>query len=245
LPRYAGKPLLFHPVPDGCAKADIIVMNHALLFASLGEEGSAIASLDKLIVDEAHHLESVATSQYSFTVSGPRLDRTLSDYAVLQGTSIIGHCGKAVEALSATGALQAKPANARKALEILRGAVTAVERGKQWADQLFMAAARFVEDQDDTSGYAVTRRILGSTRDQPNWQTMYEQWESLEAVLADLLQSSRWLIGELGDAAGNETLWSGSSRRCWISPFGVAIWKKSRRACAPSSPIRIRDMCTG
>ena len=183
-------------------RADIVVMNHALLFASLGEESAVTSGLDKLIVDEAHHLESVATSQYSFTCSGPRIERLLSEYAVLHGTAITGHCGKAVEALSATGALQAKPANARKALEILRGAVTAVERGTHWTQLVFTAAAGFVEDQDDISGYAITRRILDSTRDQPNWQSFYEAWESLDAVFADLLQSSRWLIGELADASG-------------------------------------------
>lgn len=188
-------------------KSHIIVMNHALLFASLNEENTVLGGLDKLIVDEAHHLESVATSQYSFVVSGARMDRTLSEYAALQGTTIVGHCGKAVEALSAAGALQAKPANARKALEVLRGAVTSVERGKHWAELFFQAAARFVEDQDEASIYAVTRRILPSTRDQPNWQTLFESWESLDAVFADLLQTSRWLIGELGDAVGqNDSL---------------------------------------
>jgi DNA polymerase-3 subunit epsilon/ATP-dependent DNA helicase DinG len=182
-------------------KAHIIVMNHALLLASLGEENTVLAGLDKLIVDEAHHLEAVATAQFSFSVSSPRVERVLTEYAALQGNAIVGHCGRAVEALSATGALQAKPANARKALEVLRGAVTSVDRGKHWAELFFQAAARFVEDEEG-SAYAVTRRILASTRDQPNWQSLSETWEQLDAVLADLLQSSRWLVGELGDAAG-------------------------------------------
>lgn len=203
-------------------KADIVVMNHALLFASLGEENSVVGNLDKLIVDEAHHLEAVATSRYSFVCSGPRLARLLSEYAVLQGSSILGHCGKAVEALSATGALQTKPANARKALEILRGAVTAVERGLHWSEQLFTAAIRLVEDQDDTSGYGITRRILASTRDQPNWQTLYEIWESLDAVFADLLQSSRWLIGELGDASGQ----SEALERIEPALLDLSVWRR-------------------
>ena len=80
--------------------------------------------------------------------------------------------------------------------------MTSVERGKHWSELFFQAAARFVEDQDDASDYAVTRRILDSTRDLPNWQLVLETWESLDAVFADLLQTSRWLLGELGDAAG-------------------------------------------
>lgn len=203
-------------------QADIVVMNHALLFASLGEEGSVVGGIEKLIVDEAHHLEAVATSQYSFSCSGPRIERMLSEYAVLQGTAIHGHCGKAVEALSATGALQTKPANARKALEILRGAVTAVERGSHWTQLLFTAAAGFVEDQDDRSGYAITRRILDSTRDQPNWQSLYETWESLDAVFADLLQSSRWLIGELGDASGR----SEALERIEPALLDLSVWRR-------------------
>jgi DNA polymerase-3 subunit epsilon/ATP-dependent DNA helicase DinG len=203
-------------------KAHIIIMNHALLFASLGEENTVLGSLDKLIVDEAHHLESVATSQFSFAVSGPRIERALAEYAVLQGSSIVGHCGKAVEALSGAGALQTKPANARKALEILRGAASAVERGKHWADLFFHAAARFVEDQDDASNYAITRRILDSTRDQPNWQSLYETWESLDAVFADVLQSSRWLIGELGDAAGQ----SDALEKIEPALLDLSVWRR-------------------
>lgn len=203
-------------------KADIIVMNHALLFASLGEENTVLGSLDKLIVDEAHHIESVATNQYSFAVSGPRVDRALSDYATLQGTSIVGHCGRAVEALSATGALQAKPASARNALEILRGAVTSVERGKHWAERFFHSAAQFVEDNDDGSAYSVTRRILDSTRDQPNWQLLLETWESLDAVFADLLQSARWLLGELGDAAGQ----SEALEKIEPALLDLSVWRR-------------------
>lgn len=203
-------------------KANIIVMNHALLFASLGEENTVLGSLDKLIVDEAHHIEAVATNQYSFAVSGPRVDRALGEYAALQGTSIAGYCGRAVEALSSTGALQAKPANARKALELLRGAVTSVERGKHWAELFFQAAARFVEDNDDASNYAVTRRILDSTRDQPNWQLLLETWESLDAVFAELMQTSRWLIGELGDAAAQ----SEALEKIEPALLDLSVWRR-------------------
>lgn len=203
-------------------KANIIVMNHALLFASLGEENTVLGSLDKLIVDEAHHIESVATNQFSFAVSGPRVDRALSEYAALQGTAIVGHCGRAIEALSATGALQAKPANARKALELLRGAVTSVDRGKHWSELLFQAAARFVEESEEASAYATTRRVLDSTRDQPNWQLLLETWESLDAVFSDLSQTSRWLINELGDASGE----SQSLEKIEPALLELSVWRR-------------------
>ena len=203
-------------------KANVIVLNHALLFASLGEENTVLGSMDKLIVDEAHHVEAVATNQFSFAVSGPRVDRALSEYAALQGSSIVGLCGRAVEALSSTGALQAKPANARRALEVLRGAVTSVERGKHWTEMFFQAAARFVEDNDDVSNYAVTRRVLDSTRDLPNWQLLLETWESLDAVFSELLQTSRWLIGELGDAAGQ----SEALEKVEPALLDLSVWRR-------------------
>jgi predicted DnaQ family exonuclease/DinG family helicase len=250
-------------------KANIIVMNHALLFASLGEEHAVLGSTDKLIIDEAHHLESVATNQFSFAVSGPRIDRLLFEYAMLQGTSIVGHCGRAVEALSSSGALQTKPASARKALEVLRGAVTSVERGKHWAEILFHAAARFVEDEE-ASNYAVNRRILESTRDQPNWQRLIEAWESLDSVLAEILYSSRWLIGELSDAAGESesiekvepallelTAWKrelekmqARLRSAIVDPEpGFVYWISGRRNSSEASvygaPIDVADLVAG
>lgn len=50
-------------------KADILVVNHALLLADAASLGSILPSYELLIVDEAHHLADVATDIFSSSVS--------------------------------------------------------------------------------------------------------------------------------------------------------------------------------
>jgi ATP-dependent DNA helicase DinG len=49
--------------------AQLVVTNHALLFSDLSVSGALLGSYDVLVVDEAHHLEDVATDFFSITYS--------------------------------------------------------------------------------------------------------------------------------------------------------------------------------
>src|SRR6202035_222910 len=50
------------------ADAAIVVTNHALLLAGNERQGQVLGPYDALVIDEAHHLESVATEQLGVTV---------------------------------------------------------------------------------------------------------------------------------------------------------------------------------
>ncbi len=50
-------------------KADLIVVNHALLLADAASRGAILPKYDYLIIDEAHHLNSIATEAFSNAVS--------------------------------------------------------------------------------------------------------------------------------------------------------------------------------
>src|SRR5262249_38778013 len=50
-------------------KADILVVNHALLLADAASDGNILPVYDYLIVDEAHHLPDVATDAFSCSLS--------------------------------------------------------------------------------------------------------------------------------------------------------------------------------
>ena len=45
--------------------AHLLVVNHALLLADVAAGGQVLPAYDSLIVDEAHHLESAATEQFT------------------------------------------------------------------------------------------------------------------------------------------------------------------------------------
>jgi len=58
-------------------RADLVVVNHALLLADAGTGGGLIPAYQHLVVDEAHHLEDSATESLRCDVDGPGLDALL------------------------------------------------------------------------------------------------------------------------------------------------------------------------
>ena len=62
---------------QNAAKAEILVVNHALLVTGL-PSGNVLPPFRALVVDEAHHLDSVFTSQSTVRQSLPKLDLLLS-----------------------------------------------------------------------------------------------------------------------------------------------------------------------
>lgn len=50
-------------------KADLIIVNHHLLFADMASDHAVIPEYDRLIIDEAHHIEDVATQYFADKIS--------------------------------------------------------------------------------------------------------------------------------------------------------------------------------
>ena len=50
-------------------KADIIIVNHHLLFADMASDHAVIPEYNRLIIDEAHHIEDVATQYFADKIS--------------------------------------------------------------------------------------------------------------------------------------------------------------------------------
>jgi DNA polymerase-3 subunit epsilon/ATP-dependent DNA helicase DinG len=57
-----------HEARKKAEKADIIVVNHALLCADLESDGSLLPDYQYLVVDEAHHFETVATKAFGMEI---------------------------------------------------------------------------------------------------------------------------------------------------------------------------------
>jgi ATP-dependent DNA helicase DinG len=65
---------------EAARAADLLVINHALLFADARSEGNILGEYGALVLDEAHHLERVATESLAVRVS------TLQAEAILAST---------------------------------------------------------------------------------------------------------------------------------------------------------------
>ena len=59
-------------------KADILVVNHALLLADALSQGNILPKYELLIVDEAHHLRDIATEAFSSSISSSGIKRLAS-----------------------------------------------------------------------------------------------------------------------------------------------------------------------
>lgn len=57
--------------------ADLVVVNHSLVLADVRGEGSLLGDVRKIVFDEAHHLEDVATDQFGTDIVAPSVRFTL------------------------------------------------------------------------------------------------------------------------------------------------------------------------
>ncbi|MBS1262556.1 MAG: putative ATP-dependent helicase DinG [Calditrichaeota bacterium] len=63
----AARHCFLHRIRTSAQAADIVLINHALLFSDLASEGGVLGEYDRLIIDEAHHVEDVAANHLGFT----------------------------------------------------------------------------------------------------------------------------------------------------------------------------------
>ena len=86
------------------AKADLVVVNHHLLFADLSLQSSVgfslLPELDILVIDEAHGLEDVAAQHFGLSVSDRRLRQLIVD-SVRALADLPGAQGRAIKLKSA------------------------------------------------------------------------------------------------------------------------------------------------
>jgi ATP-dependent DNA helicase DinG len=57
------------------SQADIVIVNHSLLFSDVGCERTLLPEHDTIIMDEAHNVERVATEHFGVEVTGARVKR--------------------------------------------------------------------------------------------------------------------------------------------------------------------------
>jgi len=89
-------------------KADLLIVNHSLVMSDLLSEGGILGDFGKIVFDEAHHLEDVATDQFGSDLTAPGLKSALDRinrlcrrkgelWVRLSGDLELGRYGKVVE----------------------------------------------------------------------------------------------------------------------------------------------------
>jgi len=189
------------------ANADVIVINHALALNSLTER--LLPPYDRLVVDEAHNLEDVATDALAREVSVYSLQSLVR---TLQGES--GAAGALGQVESRLGALELGEAadSLGAALNAVREQVPPVEElGAALGDAVLHFAHAWSERGAGAEAPRTTARLTPETRAGDEWPLVQGTADALGRSLAQLaegLQSLAQMVAETDavDDAMSETL---------------------------------------
>ena len=185
------------------AAAHVVVVNHALLLTTAARS-QVLPPFRQLVIDEAHHLEDVATQQYGATLSLRDLETLLDEFRAADG---------AAGSLRAAATVDDSPLSAAAGLVAIADAVIdAAQRAQQripaLTDTLRAFAAERAEDDGEPS--AGRRRdgdlsLTSARHSQPLWADVEESAIQLDVTLLHLgerLERAREAASALaGDAA--------------------------------------------
>ena len=174
-----GAPCFLRQARDEAESAHVLVINHALLLADLAVGGTVLQDYQRLIVDEAHHLEEEASRQLGFEISANTLTQELeSIYRVIsQLNSAASRLGDTLEAPRARESV----ANASAACN---------QVGQAW-QQLWEAIDALYRDgsRPNDGGRADNDRqpltLDEAVRQSRPWSAASIEWESLSAFMRE------------------------------------------------------------
>jgi ATP-dependent DNA helicase DinG len=142
---------------DLAARADILVVNHALYCAHLASGGNVLPEHDVVVFDEAHALPDVATTAFGLDVS-PMGIRQLA-----------GRLGRVGVARADTDLLAAAADGLERALDALDGRVDptadALAAALGAAAERLATASAAIDDGDDPTAAAQVRQLAASRLD--------------------------------------------------------------------------------
>lgn len=184
----------FYLARQSAQSAHLIIVNHALLLADVVTGSRVLPDYDRLIIDEAHHIEAATTNALSFKMTQGDLSRLLRE---LGGTSsgVLGHLLALLK-----GSL--KPSDFAAVQQLIQRGTDLAFRLDHDFKEFFHALAVFLDDQREgrpVSNYGQQVRILPATRTQPAWVAVEIAWDTAAETLHLLLN----LIGQLYKLVGD------------------------------------------
>jgi DNA polymerase-3 subunit epsilon/ATP-dependent DNA helicase DinG len=163
--------------------AHVLVVNHALLLSDLAVGGGVIPEYQHLIVDEAQHLESEATTQFGFYAGEEDLAGLL-DRVSSRGGGLLNSLRNAARGLAA------QLATTHELLELASQADDAVERARALLPDFFLRLAGFLRQQlQGVSDYDDRLLLTRAMRVQPDWADVEIAWENVSAGLGRVLSA--------------------------------------------------------
>lgn len=193
-PYYREKRCFFYAARNSAERAHIILINHALLLSDIALENKVLPDYRFLVIDEAHHLEDVATKQLGFSVDQWGVDRLLSWLGGDEkGGDLLGQLLSRANPLvsrSLRPQLEGYVQLKRREIKLLKGLISS----------LFATLRDFFSHHKEEAGdsdYDYKIRITESTRAQPDWAGVEIAWESVNHALSRLVDGLTRFLKDL------------------------------------------------
>ena len=164
--------------------AHLVIVNHALLVSDLKADGKVLPTYDHVVIDEAHHLEDVATDQLGWQVDQHALVRFLDGVWTAGGVRIVG--GVLSELTNHFRGSGATPADADRAEGFAAALRSEVERARLAVYQLWTQLKTFVERTSRDNSYDLRVRLTPDQRKSAGWITVQGAWEQVMLPLAEI-----------------------------------------------------------
>lgn len=167
--------------------SNVVIINHALLMSDIAMGGGLLPEHDVLVVDEAHNLESAATTHLGFSVNQFQLENELR-----QLTGNRGILARLASTIS-KGVVNALDASTNIAVQATEAVEAAIQNGSVMFDlaaEIVATAARGSQQQSEI-------RLTNAVRTQPIWSDLEIAWENANARLLEVAEH----IGELCEQA--------------------------------------------
>lgn len=195
----------FYRAREKAQRAHLVIVNHALLLTDLALESRILPEYDHVIVDEAHHLEERATSQFSFHAGHRDVRNFLSGISYETNEAPGGALADVPVLFGDTSVEDPKRETITSLIETLR---SRVREAKRALHALFDTVAEFLENHTDGSGsgrYDQRERITSGFRFQPGWTKIEIAWENFASPFMEILNGLEQLVEHIeGSGLGEE-----------------------------------------
>ncbi|MBM2826810.1 MAG: Exonuclease RNase and polymerase, partial [Dehalococcoidia bacterium] len=185
---------------ERAASSHMVVVNHALLVSDIVRDGAVLPDHDYLVIDEAHHLEDVATEQMGYRVAL----RDLADY--LDHLSRPGGGGRPQGLLSTVQGLLTQEGSPlyrggalAQRIDSLHGKVSST---RSRGELLYQILGRILNTHgEDSGGYSRRLRITPNVRKHEVWRDLEQAWENLHLSLEELERDLSRVAGAIEELA--------------------------------------------
>ena len=183
----------YHAARQRAEAAHLVVVNHALLTLDV-RHGNLLPEHTRLIVDEAHNLEEVATNQLGFGVDDEAIDEFLA--RITGGTPASG-AGLLAPFRGLLRAPRLGEGRRRDLAALIEGLEADVQNARGRLTVLFRLLSDFATKRAESGGdYEVRLRLTGGMRTQPDWSKVEIAWEDVDVLL-------KKVSGELSRLSGS------------------------------------------